>query len=86
MKKTRPCVLISPNEMNRHLQTLIIAPMTTASRNYPSRVEILHNDTAGWVVLDQLRTIDKSRIIKKIGALKQREITKTKLVLREIFQ
>jgi len=60
MKKTRLCVVISPNEMNRFLQTAVIAPMTTASKNYPTRVVIKHGNKTVWVVLDQIRTIDKS--------------------------
>jgi mRNA interferase MazF len=69
MKKTRPCVVLSPNEMNRFLQTIIIAPITSASKPYPTRVAIRHKKTRGWVVLDQLRTIDRSRIIDSLERL-----------------
>ena len=61
IKKTRPCVIISPNEMNTNLRTVTIAPMTTKSRKYPTRIKIKHNNKTGWVVIDQIRTIDKKR-------------------------
>ena len=64
IKKTRPCVIISPNEMNKYLRTLVIAPMTTKSRRYPTRIEVKHDNKIGWIVIDQIRTIDKRRIIK----------------------
>jgi mRNA interferase MazF len=83
IKKTRPCVVISPDEMNKYLRTIIIAPMTTSSKNYPTRVEIKHDSKEGWVVLDQIRTIDKQRIIKELGKLSKPEIKKVKSVLKE---
>ena len=55
INKTRPCVIISPNEMNKFLRTIIVAPMTTSSKNYPTRIEIKHNDKIGWIVVDQIR-------------------------------
>ena len=64
MKKNRPCVIISPNEMNKYLQTIVIAPMTSSSKPYPTRVEIKYNKTKGWIVLDQIRTVDRQRIVK----------------------
>ena len=64
IKKTRPCVIISPNEMNKYLQTIVVAPMTSSSKNYPTRIEVHHNKTKGWIVLDQIRTVDRQRIIK----------------------
>lgn len=85
MKKTRPCVIISPNEMNNHLQTIIIAPMTSSSRPYPTRIEVKHNKKPGWIVLDQIRTIDRKRIVKKLDVLTEKEILKTKQVLKEIL-
>jgi len=85
IRKTRSCVIISPNEMNYHLQTIIIAPMTTTGKNYPTRVEVEHNNTRGWLVLDQLRTIDKRRIIKKFDKLSAREINQTKSILKEML-
>jgi len=83
IKKTRPCVIISPNEMNKHLQTVIIAPMTGQSHNYPTRIEVKHNEKKGWVVLDQLRTIDKQRIIKVLNKLTEKEILKLKSIIKE---
>ena len=85
MQKTRPCVVISPNEMNRYLNTIVIAPMTSSSKSYPTRVEINHDKKKGWIVLDQIRTIDRQRIIKILGNLSGKEINKVKTVLRETF-
>ncbi len=85
MKKTRPCVIISPNEMNKYLQTIVIAPMTSSSRPYPTRVEVKHNKTKGWVVLDQVRTLDRKRIIKVLGALTEKEIEKVKTTIQETY-
>lgn len=69
IKKTRPCVVISPNEMNKYIQTIIVAPMTSQMKNYPTRISMIFDDKQGSIVLDQIRTIDKSRIIKKLGTL-----------------
>lgn len=85
MKKTRPCVVISPDEMNKYLQTIVIAPMTSKSKTYPTRVEVKTNKTKGWVVLDQIRTIDRQRIIKTFGSLAEKEINKIKIVLKETY-
>lgn len=85
MKKTRPCVIISPNEMNKYLQTIVVAPMTSSSKTYPTRVEISHEKKKGWIVLDQIRTIDRQRIIKVFSHLTEKEIAKVKQVLRETF-
>jgi mRNA interferase MazF len=85
IKKTRPCVVISPDEMNKHLRTVVIAPMTTTSKNYPTRVEIKHENKLGWIVLDQVRTIDKQRILKNLGRLSKPEIKKVKSILKETF-
>jgi mRNA interferase MazF len=85
IKKTRPCVVISPNEMNKYLQTLVVAPMTTSSKAYPTRVEVKHNRTKGWVVLDQIRCIDRSRIVKVYGSLSEKEMVKVKEVIRETY-
>ena len=83
MKKTRPCVIISPNEMNKYLQTIIIAPMTSNSKPYPTRVEIKHRATKGWIAIDQLRTIDRVRIVKRFETLSDKEIEKVKRVIQE---
>jgi mRNA interferase MazF len=85
IKKTRPCVIISPDEMNKHLQTVVIAPMTSQSHNYPTRIEVKHHDKKGWIVLDQLRTIDKQRILKVLDKLTEKEILKLKSAIKETF-
>lgn len=85
IKKTRPCVVISPNEMNKYLRTVVIAPMTTSSKNYPTRVEIKHDNRIGWIVLDQIRTIDKQRILKELGRLSKPESKELKSVLKETY-
>jgi len=85
MKKTRPCVIISPNEMNKYLQTIVVAPMTSSSKSYPTRIEVKHNKTKGWIVLDQIRTIDRQRIIKIVGTLVDKEITNVKAALKETY-
>ena len=85
MKKTRPCVIISPNEMNKHLQTIVVAPMTSASKAYPTRVEVNHNKTSGWLVIDQIRTIDRTRIIKVLGTLSDKEVRKVKSIIQETY-
>ena len=85
IKKTRPCVIVSPDEMNRHLRTVIIAPMTTKSRSYPTRVKVKQKNESGWVVIDQLRTINKERIIKILGQLSPVEINKTKSIIKEML-
>src|SRR5450432_3958619 len=69
IKKTRPCVVISPDEMNRHIQTVIIAPLTSKGNNYPSRIHLTFQGKKGQVVLDQIRTVDKARLVKKLGSL-----------------
>ena len=85
MKKTRPCVIISPNEMNTFLQTIVVAPMTSSSKSYPTRVEINHDKKKAWIVLDQIRTVDRQRIIKVLGNLTDKENRKVKAVLKETF-
>ena len=85
MKKTRPCTIISPDEMNKYLQTIIIATITCVSKSYPTRVEVKHNKTKGWIVLDQLRTVDRKRIVKVLGTLTEKEISKVKSVILETF-
>ena len=85
IKKTRPCVVISPNEMNKYLNTIVIAPMTSSSKSYPTRIEVNSNNRKGWVVIDQIRTIDKERITKKIGKLTDSEIFKIKNVIKETY-
>ena len=85
IKKTRPCVIISPDEMNKFLRTIVIAPMTTSSKKYPTRIEVKHDRRIGWVVIDQIRTIDKQRIIRDLGRLSKPEIKELKSVVKETF-
>jgi mRNA interferase MazF len=85
IKKTRPCVVISPDEMNKNLRTVTIAPMTSSSRPYPTRVEVNQNGQSGWIVLDQIRTVDKLRVVKKFESLTEREIRNCKRVIKETF-
>ena len=85
IKKTRPCVVISPDEMNKNLRTVTIAPMASSSRLYPTRVEVNQNGQSGWIVLDQIRTVDKLRIVKKFESLTEREIRNCKRVIKETF-
>jgi len=85
IKKTRPCVIISPNEMNRHLQTIVLAPMTTNTKNYPTRVAVELNSMKGMIVLDQIRTVDKSRILKTICQLNSTQIVTCKAIIRETY-
>ncbi len=85
IKKTRPCVVISPNEMNKYLNTIVIAPMTSQSKKYPTRVPVKHDSKKAWVVLDQIRTIDKQRIVKTLDNLTEKEIEKVKVILMETY-
>ena len=85
IKKTRPCVIISPNEMNKYLRTIVVAPMTTNLKNYPTRIAIKTNNKKGMIAIDQIRTIDKQRIIRIFDSLFKPEIQKCKEVLKETF-
>jgi len=85
IQKTRPCVVISPNEMNDNIRTLIIAPMTSQIRNYPTRIPIQFDSKQGNVILDQIRTIDKSRVIKKLGKIDRKLSKKITDTLIEMF-
>ena len=85
IKKTRPCLIISPDEMNRHIATVIIAPMTTKGRNYPTRVSCKFQGKSGQVVLDQLRTVDKRRLVKKLGRIDKKTQQSVLLMLAELF-
>jgi mRNA interferase MazF len=84
IRKTRPCVVISPDEMNRHIRTAIIAPMTTGGHDYPSRVPVTFQKKQGQIVLDQIRSVDKSRLIKKLGRVDKRTAQKVLDVLEEM--
>jgi mRNA interferase MazF len=85
IQKTRPCLTISPNEMNRNIGTVIIAPMTTKSHAYPSRIEINFQGKNGFIVLDQIRTVDKTRLIQKIGKIGRHDIAQVKERIKEML-
>jgi mRNA interferase MazF len=85
IKKTRPCVIISPDEMNQNISTIIIAPMTTKSHAYPTRIPLTFQGKKGWIVLDQIRTIDKRRIINKLGKISINKIAEVKNVINEML-
>ena len=86
IRKTRPCVIISPDEMNHHIGTVIIAPMTTKGRDYPSRIPLTFKRKKGQIVLDQIRTIDKTRLVKRLGKLDKNVSAQTLQILREMFE
>jgi mRNA interferase MazF len=86
IKKTRPCIVISPDEMNDHIGTVIIAPMTTRGRDYPTRVPCAFQGVEGLVVLDQIRTVDKTRLVKRLGRLSAATADRLTSVLIEMFQ
>lgn len=85
IQKTRPCLIFSPDEMNRHIDTVMIAPMTTKGRPYPSRVVCTFKGKEGQVILDQIRTVDKTRLVKRLGTLGQAIQEQVLIVLGEIF-
>ena len=85
IKKTRPCLVVSPVEMNRNLKTVMIAPMTTKSHDYPSRVTLRFEGKQAWIVLDQIRTVDRARLVKELGKLDSRHVRKVKDVIREML-
>ncbi len=85
IKKMRPCVIISPDEMNRYIETVIIAPMTTQSHPYETRVPVRFQDKDGWVLIDQIRTVDKKRLIKRLGEIDEHTIKKVKSVIKEML-
>ena len=86
IKKTRPCAIVSPDEMNHHIGTVIIAPMTTKGRDYPTRVPCTFQGVGGQIVLDQIRTVDKTRLAKKLGRLSPAASDRVLNVLIEMFQ
>lgn len=85
IKKNRPCVIISPDEMNQHLNTIVLAPMSTNLKKYPTRVSVNHNGKKGMIAVDQIRTVDKTRIIKVFEKLTPSEIKKCKEVIKETY-
>ena len=85
IRKKRPCVVVSPDEMNRHIQTVIVAPMTTKGRPYPTRVSCTFQGKSGQIVLDQVRTVDRSRLVKRMGRLTDGQSSAVLEVLGEMF-
>jgi mRNA interferase MazF len=86
IKKVRPCLIVSPDEMNKHIKTVIIAPMTTKGRKYPTRINCRFKGKSGQIVLDQIRTVDKIRLTKKLGIINLDTQKKVASVLSEMFQ
>jgi mRNA interferase MazF len=84
-RKTRPCLVVSPDEMNAHLGTVMIAPMTTKSHPYPSRVPVRFLGKSGYICLDQIRTVDKARLAKRLGAIPDETAKLVKSVIREML-
>ena len=85
MTHIRPCTVVSPNEMNRYLKTLVVAPMTTRTRTYPTRVRVRHNRQTGWMAVDQITTIDRHKVKRILGKLTNPEIRKLKAVIKETY-
>ena len=85
IRKTRPCLVISPDEMNEHIQTVIVAPMTSKARPYPTRVSCTFQGKRGQVVLDQIRTVDKSRLFRRLGKISASVQSKVLETLQEMF-
>lgn len=85
IRKTRPCLVISPDELNQYLRTVIVAPMTTGGQAYPWRVRCRFRDRAGFIAMDQLRTVDSERLVRRLGRISPGTITTTLSVLQEMF-
>ncbi|CAB5093268.1 Death on curing protein, Doc toxin [Olavius algarvensis associated proteobacterium Delta 3] len=85
IQKTRPCLIISPDEMNQHIRTVIVAPLTSTTKDYPTRINCKFERKKGQIVLDQIRTIDKARLIKKLGAIDAKTQLKVISVLQQLF-
>lgn len=85
IRKTRPCLVVSPDELNRHLRTAVVAPMTTGGRAYPWRIPCRFQQRAGFVVLDQLRTVDRDRLVGRLGRLSPSTVTAVLEGLQEMF-
>ena len=85
IQKTRPCLVLSPDEMNDNIRTVIIAPMTTKSHAYPTRIPVRFDKKSGWIVLDQIRTVDKARLVKKLGRISSREIAAVKDIIKQML-
>ena len=85
IRKVRPCVVVSPDEMNEYLGTLIVAPLTSRSKPYPTRVPCKLRGRSGWIVLDQIRALDKRRLIRRLGALDADTVRAVKGTLKEML-
>ena len=85
IKKTRPCVIVSPDELNLNLRTVVVAPITSNKKKYPTRVKVSFENKEGRIVIDQIRTIDKRRIVKIGGELTTKEYLEVKSVIRQTF-
>ena len=85
IKKSRPCVIVSPPEFNQHLRTVIVAPMTSKGFVAPFRVPVTHAGTKGLIVLDQIRTVDKIRLVKRLGAVNAKSLSTVLITLQEVF-
>jgi mRNA interferase MazF len=85
IKKSRPCVIVSPPELNQHLRTVIVAPMTSRGFVAPFRVPVTHAGTKGLIVLDQIRTVDKIRLVKRLGAVNAKTLSSALSTLQEVF-
>ena len=85
IQKTRPCLIVSPDEMNKHIRTVIVAPLTTAGNDYPTRVSCKFKKKKGQIVLDQIRTIDKTRLVKKLGSINPEIQLEVISVLQRLF-
>ena len=86
IKKTRPCLVVSPDEMNRYLQTVIVAPMTSVARSYPTRVRLRFQGRSGQVALDQLRAVDRQRLVRKLGMVSASTADVVSATLLEMFR
>ena len=85
IKKSRPCVILSPDEMNHHLATVMMAPPTTKFHAYPTRVPVTFARKSGWIVLDQIRTVDKRRLTKRLGRIETKTITSVKTIIQKML-
>ena len=85
IRKTRPCLVISPDEMNEHVSTVIVAPMTTKGRPYPTRIPVRFKGKAGQIVLDQIRTVDKARLARRLGRIQLAKQGEVRAALAEMF-
>ena len=85
IKKSHPCLVISPDEMNHNIDTIIVAPMTTKSHSYPTRIPVKFDGKQGWIVLDQIRTVDSIRLVKHLGKITKKEVSEVKRVIKEML-